>query len=363
MVGWKGGFDRPGVPAYPLIVSRSLLLLLSLVWTAHGAGSSPPYPGSSVLTGIEFHEDTLERKAPGSDIWACTTASDGTIYTTWGDGGGFGGTDSEGRVSIGVARITGVLPKWEGVNLWGGANALSPQAPTVGKGTIIAVGERIYLFVSEQDKWDRCRLWRSADQGLSWSDRGWIFPQSHKVFAFPGLVQYGAEAGARAGGYVYGFSDNDPRRGMDRKLYLFRVKAGDVGKTDAYEYFSGTDRSPRWSGRVEDRAPVFENPAGIAWGTTCVYHRVTGRHLLAVTTHELPGDWGLYESEHLWGPWRTVAYGDDLPEWTYAPAEKGRPAYLHTFPTHWISPDGKTLWCVFDHGDHFNLSRCTLRLR
>ena len=45
------------------------------------------------------------------------------------------------------------------------------------------------------------------------------------------------------------------------------------------------------------------------------------------------------------------------------PAEKERPAYLHTFPAPWISEDGKTLWCVFDRGDHFNLCRCTLRLR
>jgi len=342
---------------------RSLLLMLSLLLTTRAAESDPPYPHSSTITGIEFHKDTLERTAPGSDIWACTTDANGMIYAAWGDGGGFGGTDSKGRASIGVGRITGVPPKWQGVNLWGGADALSEQAPTVGKGTIIAVGNLIYLYVSEQGKWDRCRLWRSADKGLSWSDRGWIFPQSHKVFAFPGLVQYSRATVAKEGGFVYGFSDNDLRRGMDKKLYLFRVKSGEVEHPEAYEYFSGTAQAPRWSRAVEDHTPVFHNPAGIAWGTTCVYHPATGRYLLTVTTHEVTGDWGLYESEHLWGPWRTVAYGDDLPEWTYTPAEKNRPAYLHTFPVPWISEDGKTLWCVFDRGDHFNLSRCTLRLR
>lgn len=342
-----------------------LPVLLTLSWSpglAIRAGEAdPPYPRSTRITGIEFHRDTLQRAAPGSDIWACTTAVDGTIYAAWGDGGGFGGTDSKGRASIGVARITGVPPDWEGVNLWGGNRALSSQVATVGKGTLIAVDRLLYLYVSEQGKWDRCRLWRSADQGLSWSDRGWVFPQSHKVFAFPGLIQFGAGSVAHADGHVYGFSDNDLRRGTDRKLYLFRVKSGEVENPEAYEYFSGTPEAPAWSGNVAERAPVFENPAGIAWGTTCVYHEATGRYLLTVTTHEEPGDWGLYESEHPWGPWQTVAYGGDLPEWTHTPAEKDRPAYLHTFPAHWIREDGRTLWCVFDRGDHFNLCRCTLR--
>lgn len=93
-----------------------------------------------------------------------------------------------------------------------------------------------------------------------------------------------------------------------------------------------------------------------------MYHVATGRFLLSVSTHEKQGDWGLYESKNLWGPWRTVAYGDTFPAWTYAPAEKDRPAYLHTFPAKWISEDGKTLWCVFDRGDHFNLARCTLSI-
>lgn len=167
----------------------SIPFIVAWVSTAGAAVPEPPYPRSPIITGIEFHRDTLERAAPGSDIWACTTATDGTVHAAWGDGGGFGGTDSKGRASIGVGRITGVPPNWQGVNLWGGANALSNQAPTVGKGTIIAVENLLYLYISEQGKWDRCRLWRSADQGLSWSDRGWIFPQSHRVFAFPGLVQ------------------------------------------------------------------------------------------------------------------------------------------------------------------------------
>jgi hypothetical protein len=331
--------------------------------TVGATESEPPYPRSEAVPGIEFHQETLVRQAPGSDIWACTSDTNGTVYAAWGDGGGFGGTDSQGRVSIGVAKIAGVPPHWKGENLWGGEAPASPQPPTVGKGTLIAVRSQLYLYVSEQGAWDRCRLWKSPDHGLTWLDRGWIFPRSHKVFAFPGLVQSGPQPDSPAAGYVYGFSDNDPRRSTDRQLYLFRVRADRMENLAAYEFFSGTVQTPQWSHNLADRTPVFRNLAGISWGTTCAYHAATGRYLLSVTTHEDRGDWGLYESRHLWGPWRTVAYGNDFPQWTYSPAEKNRPAYLHTFPVSWMSADGKTLWCVFDRGDHFNLARCTLRIR
>lgn len=316
-----------------------------------------------MITGITFHEETLVRQAPGSDIWSCTWAADDQIYASWGDGGGFGGSDTQGRVSLGVARLTGQPPGWQGVNVWGGWEPLSKQSPTVGKGTIVAVKGLLYLYVSEQGKWNRCRLWKSADYGLTWEDRGWIFPESHKVFAFPGLVEFGRAQQLNRDGYVCGFSDNDPRRVNDGRLYLFRVKPERMEDLEAYQYFSGTAQAPEWSSDLGRRKPVFQNAAGIGWGTTCVYHPATGRFLLSATVHADLGDWGLYESKQPWGPWKTVAYGEDLPTWTCAPAEKKRPAYLHTFPGKWIAADGKTLWCVFDRGDHFNLVRCTLQVR
>ncbi len=331
--------------------------------SAWAADPPLPYPRSQIVTGIRFDPETLTRRAEGSDIWACAWAGDGNVYATWGDGGGFGGTDARGRASLGVARLSGQPPIFEGVNIWGGMQPLSQQKPTLGKGTIIAVRRTLYLYTSEQDTWDQCRLWKSSDYGRTWADCGWIFPKSHKVFAFPGLVQFGRDNRLSPDAYIYGFSDNDPRRIHDRHLYLFRVKAERLENLASYEYFAGTEQAPRWSTRLEDLQPVFWNPEGISWGSTCVYHAATRRYLLAVSTHEEQGDWGLFESQHLWGPWRTVAYGEDFPAWTYSPAEKNRPAYLHSFPAAWISRDGKTLWCVFDRGDHFNLARASLTIK
>ena len=52
-------------------------------------------------------EDAANRR-PGSDL-AVTWTKDDAVFTAWGDGGGFGGTDKEGRVAAGFARIEGIL--------------------------------------------------------------------------------------------------------------------------------------------------------------------------------------------------------------------------------------------------------------
>ncbi|HVV72957.1 MAG TPA: DUF4185 domain-containing protein [Verrucomicrobiae bacterium] len=355
--------DRQTCRRGPKLIAVTVALLVLLVsspWRLRAA--TGPYPQSKVITGIVFHEETLVRKAPGSDIWSCTWAANDQLYATWGDGGGFGGTDDKGRVSMGVATLTGGPDNWQGANVWGGWNPVSPQRTIEGKGTVTAVRNLLYLFVSEQGKWDRCRLWRSADYGLNWEDRGWLFPQSHKAFAFPAIVEFGCAQDLNHSGWIYGLSDNDTHRLNDGRLYLFRVRTRGIEKLANYEYFAGTPERPKWTRDFEQKAPVFQNASGISWGTTCVYHPGTGRFLLAVGIHEQSGDWGLYEGEHPWGPWRTVCYGNNFPAWTYAPAEKNRPAYLHTFPSKWMSRDGRTVWCVFDRGDHFNLARCTLKL-
>ena len=162
-------------------------------------------------------------------------------------------------------------------------------------------------------------------------------------------------------GFVYGMSDNSPYRGNDKKLYLFRVKRGNVEKLIAMNIFQGM--RPAGVDKGKGKKPIFKNEEGISWGTTCVYHAATGLFLLSAGIEEKRWSWGLYESEHPWGPWRTIAYGAEMPEWTFTPAEKNRPAYLHTFPSKWMSEDGKRMWCVFDRGDQLNVARCRLEIK
>ena len=87
---------------FPLIT----FLLLSVCVQAQ----NPPYPKSEVIKDIKFNWTSHNRLASGSDNWPVTWADDDKQYLVWGDGGGFGGTNSIGRSSIGVARIEGNCP-------------------------------------------------------------------------------------------------------------------------------------------------------------------------------------------------------------------------------------------------------------
>ena len=84
------------------------------------AAQASPYPQSSEVTDVTFDWSTHNEEAPGSDNWPITWADDGHQYTSWGDGGGFGGTNFDGRVSLGVARVEGSASSYQGYNVWGG---------------------------------------------------------------------------------------------------------------------------------------------------------------------------------------------------------------------------------------------------
>ncbi len=69
--------------------------------------SELPYPKSEYIKDIKFDWSTHRREASGSDNWQCTWADDDNIYCAFGDGGGFGGSNDLGRVSLGYSRIEG----------------------------------------------------------------------------------------------------------------------------------------------------------------------------------------------------------------------------------------------------------------
>jgi len=332
---------------------------------AHAQGA--PYPPSPVFSGITFDRDTLVMAAPGSDQFGTTWASDGNLYTAWGDGGGFGGTNSLGRASLGVARLEGTPPNWRGVNIWGGVSPLSQQPATLGKTSsgVIAVGKDIYLYVSEQGVWTNNRLWRSTDLGMTWRELAPIFNEADAAYAGLGIIQFGPGYRGARDAYVYGYSDKP----WDGGLALCRVAKNRLAERAAYEFFAGSDAGgdPIWKADIRKQKPVFTDPAGTHWGVTCVYHPLLKRYLLAVRHNGDSGEWGLFDAPEPWGPWTTVAYGPDLPEWTYSPdpdgASRNRPAWMHTFPAKWISEDGGTLWHFCDRGDRFSLMRATLGLR
>ena len=98
-------------------------LLICAATPATSQATKPPYAPGPVIAKMTFDWSTHRRAAQGSDNWQLTWAADGHQYGAWGDGGGFGGTNSDGRVSLGVARIEGPWDAFTGVNVRGGKNA------------------------------------------------------------------------------------------------------------------------------------------------------------------------------------------------------------------------------------------------
>jgi len=106
-----------------LLKTRSLGSVLFIAAVVSGEA---PYPPSSVITDMSLDWSTHRRQAIGSDNWQLTWAQDDHQYGAWGDGGGFGGTNSNGRVGLGFGRIEGDWDNYRGFNVWGGKNPENP---------------------------------------------------------------------------------------------------------------------------------------------------------------------------------------------------------------------------------------------
>jgi hypothetical protein len=63
------------------------------------------------------------------------------------------------------------------------------------------------------------------------------------------------------------------------------------------------------------------------------------------------GGFGVYEAPEPWGPWRTVYFTE---RWDVGPGESS------SFPTKWMSADGRTVHLVFSGDDAFSVRKARL---
>lgn len=327
--------------------------------TLSTAGGAAPYPPSPVIERVEFDFSTHRRLAPGSDNWPVTWSDDDRLYTAWGDGGGFGGTNSRGRVPLGVARIDGDAADDSGHNVWGGWNTDHP-AQFGGKSYgILSVGGVLFMWVACQPNphLGACRLARSADHGATWSLADWAFRFEDRL-TIPTFVNFGRDYAGARDGFVYSFYI-EPAWGPARsptgpygfdvhkpdRLYLSRVPKDAILDRACYEFYSGlaADGRPAWSGDVHDKRPVFEDPNGVGWNLSVSFNPGLRRYLLCTEharTHA--GRLGIFDAAEPWGPWTTVVYADD---WGAGEIEVS--TFYWSFPTKWLSADGARFTLVF----------------
>ncbi|HZL34409.1 MAG TPA: DUF4185 domain-containing protein [Tepidisphaeraceae bacterium] len=334
----------------------------------------PPYPRSGVVDRITWDWSTLRTAAPGSDLWPVTWAKDDAIVTAWGDGGGFGGTDHDGRVALGFARIDGPPEQLIASNLNGGKNARHQASfPKKGKvGGILAVGDRVYGWLNTQNRpWpdvDQALIW-SDDGGLTWKKSDWVFPSGNGNLKPSTFLNFGkrlAGVPANCGRYVYFYGQ---RQGNASETFIGRAPVDQLQNRQAYKFVTElVNEQPVWSVDAGKAMPVFTDRRPNGDLASVVYIPALKRYLLS-SFHKGPGELGLFDAPAPWGPWTTVAYEEHWGRMGHA----GQ-GLTCSFPAKWISPDGRTLWCVFSaYGDgakqginahdKFNLVRATIKLK
>ncbi|NOY61671.1 MAG: DUF4185 domain-containing protein [Gammaproteobacteria bacterium] len=313
----------------------------------------PPYPPSQLIKEITYDWNSHIRKARGSDNWPVTWADDNHQYSSWGDGGGFGGGNEVGRVSLGVARIEGGRDRYQGKNIWGGLNTEN-VARFEGKSYgIISVDGVLYMWVSPGSGvmgYEEARLYRSYDRGASWAASDWAFEKTDRLIN-PAFLQFGKDYDGALDDYVYSYASHlngdDPLNLTilaPGEIALMRVPRSAIFEQDQYEYFNGfsVDGDALWSSELRDRMPVFRDKNGVGWNVSVSYNKGLGRYLLMTEHSEsLAGRIGIYEAPSPWGPWSTIYYG------IFGSGDVEQSAFYYNFSNKWLSGDGRNFVMIF----------------
>lgn len=329
----------------------------SIVSVTTDAGTTvpgAPYPGSSVIRGVTYDWSTHDRRAPGSDNWALTWAADGHQYTSWGDGGGFGGTQFLGRVSLGVARVEGSATAYTGTNINGGYEPESGNSTLSGKSYgMIALGGALYMWRSpgsDESNWDVVELYRSTDRGATWARlwEGWTESDGVGV---PAILQFGRDNAGARDSYIYSYFINikDPTIlsiQTPGEIVLARVPRSQIENRSAYQWFAGLDAAgtPTWTSNLGGRVPVFEDDQGVGWNVSATYNPGLDRYLLITEhTQSRAGTFGIFDAPEPWGPWTTVAYETGWP----SGGEVQQNSFYWNFSPKWWSGGGQDFVLVF----------------
>jgi len=352
------------------------IIIFSLVITNNVAAQQNPYPPSPIIKEVKFIWSSHIRLASGSDNWPITWADDDNQYTVWGDGGGFGGTNSIGRSSIGVARIEGNWHDLKTTNVWGGYNTLNNHK-VIGKSYgIVSIDSVLYMWVgmleTEKDPFKEVKIAYSKDHGATWEFADWSLDRKDGVM-MPTVCNYGKNYKGAKDEYVYSYlirfqSYEGPDDYLDKVdwlncqkpglIDLARVHKGEILNRNAYTYFAGIqDDVPVWTKEINNRKPVFENQDGVGWCINVSYNEGLNRYLLTTEhTETHRGNLSIFDAPEPWGPWTTVFY-----EKKWGEGHFPLNTFYWNFSNKWMSKDGKSFSLLFTgrkENDSFNLIRC-----
>jgi len=330
------------------------VILVFIVSDAAFAAEAP-CPPSPVIKGIQWApKSEIIRLARGSDNWPVTWAADDSLLTAYGDGNGFEPFVPR-KLSMGFAKIFGNPPQVKGVNLPSEHDALGDGKAGIKASGILMVGGVLYLWernaTNSQLAWsrDECKTWTRAD---------WKFTTS---FGGPTFLNFGKNYSGARDEFVYVYSaDSENAYDPADRMVLARVPAQKITQREAYEFFVRTNAvgQPQWTKKIEERGAVFSYAVS-CYRSGITYNPALKRYLwcqiLPQSKHpqgpRFQGGFGVYDAPEPWGPWTTVFFTTD---WDVGPGDTS------SFPTKWMSADGKSLWLLFSGDDHFSVRHASL---
>ena len=319
----------------------------------------PPYPKSKTIARTQFSPAyTIIRKASDSDNWPITWADDDNQYTAYGDGWGFDPRVDK-KLSLGLAKIVGNPDDFQGINIRSNTGEYVGQGRFGKKASgILMVNGVLYLWIrNANENGKESQLKWSSDHGNTWTTCDWKFSEG---FGYTTFLNFGKNyQGARDNFvYIYSHNDNDSYKPADQ-MVMARVPKNKIMDREAYEFFKTSDKQgkPVWSKDVSERGAVFTHPA-MCYRSGITYNAGLKRYLWCQIHPEsnhpqgsrFQGGFGIYEAPEPWGPWHTVYYTRD---WDVGPGDTS------SFPTKWMSKDGKTCYLLFSGDDCFSVRKVT----
>lgn len=347
---WK---RDPGADHYD-VLKPFLLPIVQSVGPDNGgettkAAAESHCPPSPVIREIRWAPaDTILRQAGGSDNWPITWGDDGWLYTAYGDGRGFEPFVPK-KLSLGLARIQGDPPDFRGENLRAPSIEQAGDGPRGRKASgLLMVDSVLYLWARNAGN---AQLAWSTDRGATWTWADWKLTTS---FGCPTFLNFGPNYQGARDAFVYIYShDSDSAYERADRMVLARVPKDRIRRREAYEFFQRLDdrAEPVWTGDVARRGAVFSNP-GRCYRSGVSYHASLRRYLWVQTglgaDTRFSGGLAVYDAPEPWGPWTAVSVAD---AWDVGPGETA------SFPTKWMSPDGRTVHLVFSGNDCFSVRR------
>ncbi len=303
-----------------------------------------------MIKGITWSpKETIIRKAKGSDNWPVTWGDDDVLYTAYGDGNGFEPFVPE-KLSLGLARITGFPSDFAGMNLRSASIEQKGDGRAGKKASgILMVHNTLYLWARNAGN---SQLTWSADHGLNWTWSDWKFE-----FGCPTFLNFGKNYQNARDDFIYIFShDSEDAYTATDRFVLARVPSSKIQQRDAYEFFQklNDNGKPIWIAEFSRRGAVFSNP-GRCYRSNVSYNAPLKRYLWCQTLPggdaRFQGGFAIYDAAEPWGPWTSVFQTET---WDVGPGESS------SFPTKWISSDGKTAYLVFSGDDNFCVRKANL---